>query len=237
MEVVETPASHAFVPFSSGVCGPQGKDFVQMNPEGGRFHFANGPDDLLSDEDNTRLLRIAGKLFCAGRWESIRRRGLLGRDKGEEEEEDDDDDDHHHHHMRRRRRMMMRRRRTRTRTRSRTITTIIRAAITTMAMMMMTGGYSGPLGTGAATNDPVFWSLHPIFDRAWHLLLLSDKYQGTYDLTWTDGTCQGSGWNHTQVGLKGGGGEGAEVPLLAFSSSRMPFFPWPILGCSSSTPR
>lgn len=61
------------------------------------------------------------------------------------------------------------------------------------------GGLSGPLGTGAASNDPVFWPLHPIFDRAWHLLLLSNKYSSSYDMTWTNGTCAGASWEDKQV--------------------------------------
>lgn len=61
------------------------------------------------------------------------------------------------------------------------------------------GGLSGPLGTGAASNDPIFWPLHPIFDRAWHLLLLSDKYSASYDMTWTNGSCHGASWGDQQV--------------------------------------
>lgn len=67
------------------------------------------------------------------------------------------------------------------------------------AKLFCSGGLSGPLGTGAAPNDPVFWPLHPIFDRAWHILLLSDVYTSTYDYSWTDGDCYGSAWEDQQA--------------------------------------
>jgi hypothetical protein len=57
-----------------------------------------------------------------------------------------------------------------------------------------TPGWSGQLSTGAAINDPIFWVIHPMFDRAWHVLLLSSKFQ-SYNLTWVDKGCTGSGWN------------------------------------------
>jgi hypothetical protein len=55
-------------------------------------------------------------------------------------------------------------------------------------------GKAGHMSTGAASNDPIFWILHPIFDRALHTLRLSATLSEGFDFTWIDGTCYGSGW-------------------------------------------
>lgn len=41
--------------------------------------------------------------------------------------------------------------------------------------------------------DPIFWVLHPMFEKALHLLLLSPEYSSAYDFTWEDSSCYGSG--------------------------------------------
>ncbi|CAN0451773.1 unnamed protein product, partial [Ectocarpus sp. 8 AP-2014] len=39
----------------------------------------------------------------------------------------------------------------------------------------------------------LFWVLHPLFDKAMHILLLSPKYD-EYTMEWIDGECPGSGY-------------------------------------------
>jgi len=57
-------------------------------------------------------------------------------------------------------------------------------------------GKSGHMALGASSNDPVFFAIHPIFEKAWHVLLLSTPYSnGTFDMEWTAETCSGSAWN------------------------------------------
>ena len=50
------------------------------------------------------------------------------------------------------------------------------------------------MATGAASNDPVFWAIHPFFDKSWHMLL-NQQLSFDIDLSWTDGSCYGSGWD------------------------------------------
>ena len=45
--------------------------------------------------------------------------------------------------------------------------------------------------TGASANDPLFWPLHPIFDRLWAYMRLSDEFKGFND-TWVNtNSCYG----------------------------------------------
>lgn len=53
-------------------------------------------------------------------------------------------------------------------------------------------GEVGAMSGGASPSDPIFWVLHPIFEKAFHILLLSPEYGPKYDLSWVDGTCYGS---------------------------------------------
>eukprot|EP00904_Undaria_pinnatifida_P001214 jgi/Undpi1/11093/HiC_scaffold_30.g13391.m1 len=52
---------------------------------------------------------------------------------------------------------------------------------------------TGAMATGASPMDPLFWVLHPMFERALHALWLSPEYRDTYDFSWVDGDCYGSG--------------------------------------------
>lgn len=66
-----------------------------------------------------------------------------------------------------------------------------------LARYMITVGcapaYVGAMTTaGASPMDPIFWTLHPNFERALHVLWLSPQYRDTYDFSWVDGTCNGS---------------------------------------------
>ena len=39
------------------------------------------------------------------------------------------------------------------------------------------------MATGAAPNDPIFWPIHPLFEKAWQGLRLSPKY-AQQDVAW-----------------------------------------------------
>lgn len=52
-------------------------------------------------------------------------------------------------------------------------------------------GKMGAMCTGAAANDPVFWPIHPLFDRLWAYIRLSDDYVN-FNHTWKDdSSCYG----------------------------------------------
>mmetsp|Transcript_2700 Transcript_2700/g.9136 ORF Transcript_2700/g.9136 Transcript_2700/m.9136 type:complete len:108 (-) Transcript_2700:70-393(-) len=47
------------------------------------------------------------------------------------------------------------------------------------------------MATGASANDPLFWPLHPIFDRLWAYMRLSDEFDG-FNHTWVNtNSCYG----------------------------------------------
>eukprot|EP00904_Undaria_pinnatifida_P001215 jgi/Undpi1/11094/HiC_scaffold_30.g13392.m1 len=50
----------------------------------------------------------------------------------------------------------------------------------------------GAMSTGASPTDPLFWMIHPMFERALHVLWLSPEYKDTYDFSWTGSGCYGS---------------------------------------------
>ncbi|CAM9438226.1 unnamed protein product, partial [Ectocarpus sp. 12 AP-2014] len=54
-------------------------------------------------------------------------------------------------------------------------------------------GAVGMMSTAASPVDPIFWVLHPLFEKAMHILLLSPKYN-EYTMEWVDGECTGSGY-------------------------------------------
>lgn len=61
--------------------------------------------------------------------------------------------------------------------------------------MMMIGCEPGEIGAmagGSSPADPIFWVLHPVFEKALHILELSPEYRNKYELTWVNGTCNGS---------------------------------------------
>lgn len=55
-------------------------------------------------------------------------------------------------------------------------------------------GSVGYMSTGASPMDPIFWVLHPMFEKAMHILWLSPLYRDNYTFEWVDGTCSGSGY-------------------------------------------
>lgn len=49
----------------------------------------------------------------------------------------------------------------------------------------------GAMCTGAAANDPVFWPIHPLFDRLWAYIRLADEFT-SFNHTWVDdASCNG----------------------------------------------
>ena len=52
--------------------------------------------------------------------------------------------------------------------------------------------------TGAAPNDPIFWPMHPIFDKMTQVLRLSPAYSRAMNFSWDNGgtSCtSGVGWD------------------------------------------
>lgn len=68
-----------------------------------------------------------------------------------------------------------------------------------LEMLAQPGTY-GTFATGAAPNDPLFWPMHPIFEKAWQVLRLSSSY-AHLNLTWNNeasANCEGgTGWHET----------------------------------------
>ena len=52
-------------------------------------------------------------------------------------------------------------------------------------------GKSGIASTGAAPADPLFWVWHSIFDRALHVLRMSEHFKSTYNMQWVP-----TSWTH-----------------------------------------
>lgn len=50
-------------------------------------------------------------------------------------------------------------------------------------------GTLGGMAVGPSPLDPLFTVVHPIFEKALHVLLLSPTYANTYDFTWVDSDC------------------------------------------------
>ena len=58
--------------------------------------------------------------------------------------------------------------------------------------MMVIGcepGAVGAMSTGSSPLDPIFWVLHPAFEKASHILNLAGRFVGTYDLEWVESDC------------------------------------------------
>lgn len=53
-------------------------------------------------------------------------------------------------------------------------------------------GTVGAMCTGASPMDPMFFVLHPMFEKALHVLWMSPQFRDSYSFDWVDGTCQGS---------------------------------------------
>ena len=59
-------------------------------------------------------------------------------------------------------------------------------------------GSFGVFATGAAPNDPIFWPMHPIFDKMTQVLRLSPAYSRAMNFSWDNGgtSCtSGVGWD------------------------------------------
>ena len=56
-------------------------------------------------------------------------------------------------------------------------------------------GAVGMMAGGASPMDPLFWVLHPMFEKALHVLWMSPKYRDAYSFAWSDGSCDGSKLN------------------------------------------
>lgn len=72
-------------------------------------------------------------------------------------------------------------------------------------LMLKTGLFPGAYGdmvSGAAANDPLFWVMHQLFDKATHALRLSPHYN-TEKFVWdqddNDDTQWGEGWNSSTL--------------------------------------
>ncbi|CAM9782570.1 unnamed protein product [Ectocarpus sp. 12 AP-2014] len=53
-------------------------------------------------------------------------------------------------------------------------------------------GAVGVMVGGVSPMDPLFWVLHPLFEKALHVLWMSPTYRDGYSFDWTDGSCSGS---------------------------------------------
>ena len=51
-----------------------------------------------------------------------------------------------------------------------------------LAVLAFPGVY-GQMATGAAPNDPIFWPIHPLFEKAWQVIRMSPKF-ASEDVAW-----------------------------------------------------
>lgn len=50
----------------------------------------------------------------------------------------------------------------------------------------------GSMVGGISPQDPLFFVLHPIFEKGLHVLWMSPKFRDRYTFAWVDGACTGS---------------------------------------------
>lgn len=50
----------------------------------------------------------------------------------------------------------------------------------------------GSMVGGISPQDPLFFVLHPIFEKGLHVLWMSPKFRDSYSFEWQDGACNGS---------------------------------------------
>lgn len=62
----------------------------------------------------------------------------------------------------------------------------------TMMVIACEPGSVGAMSTGVSPSDPIFWVMHPIFEKGFHVLQLSPEYRDSFDFEWVNGTCRGS---------------------------------------------
>lgn len=55
-------------------------------------------------------------------------------------------------------------------------------------------GSIGGMSSGAAPLDPLFWVVHPIFEKSLHVLQLAPQYRDSVNFTWVDSDCTGSAY-------------------------------------------
>lgn len=58
-----------------------------------------------------------------------------------------------------------------------------------MRQLMVIAFQPGALTGGAAPLDPIFWVLHPIMEKALHVLKLVPDLSDAYDFSWVDHDC------------------------------------------------
>ncbi|CAM9521680.1 unnamed protein product [Ascophyllum nodosum] len=93
-------------------------------------------------------------------------------------------------------------------------------------------GAVGNMCGGASPMDPIFWVLHPIFEKALHVLWMSPRFRDAYSFEWEDGLSNGSRLSDflpfTESAL--GAGQGTEfltnddiMHVLHASNPRLPY--------------
>lgn len=50
----------------------------------------------------------------------------------------------------------------------------------------------GSMVGGISPQDPLFFVLHPIFEKGLHVLWMSPTFRDRYSFAWVDGSCPGS---------------------------------------------
>lgn len=53
-------------------------------------------------------------------------------------------------------------------------------------------GTVGYMSGGASPMDPIFWVLHPMFEKALHILWYAPQYRNKYSFEWDGSDCNGS---------------------------------------------
>ena len=56
-------------------------------------------------------------------------------------------------------------------------------------------GQTGHATSLGSPNDPLFWVIHPIFDKMLHVLRMSPDLEGQFDMSWVSTGCHGAGWD------------------------------------------
>ena len=62
-----------------------------------------------------------------------------------------------------------------------------------LAFFSCSPGKFGAMSTAASANDPLFWPIHPLFDRLLAYMRLNDAL----DMAWPDATCRGHSFDDT----------------------------------------
>lgn len=62
----------------------------------------------------------------------------------------------------------------------------------TLMVVSCEPGSLGAMTSAASPLDPIFWVLHPIFEKGHHVVELSPRYADRYEFDWVSSTCYGS---------------------------------------------